>query len=66
MTKLWLTLLFFCALSLKSISWQDHNNLDDTSFKRFANQEAWVDSVANSLTLDEKIAQFFMLGVYPI
>ncbi|MEZ4929094.1 MAG: glycoside hydrolase family 3 N-terminal domain-containing protein [Chitinophagales bacterium] len=65
MTKLWLTLLFFCALSLKSISWQDHNNLDDTSFKRFANQEAWVDSVANSLTLDEKIAQFFMLGVYP-
>lgn len=65
MTRFWLTVIFFCALSLKCINWQDSNSINNTAFVRFANQEAWVDSVSNALTLDEKIAQFFMLGVYP-
>ena len=30
-----------------------------------AKQTAWVDSVMTTMTLDQKIAQFFMLGAYP-
>ena len=30
-----------------------------------AKQTAWVDSVMATMTLDQKIAQFFMLGAYP-
>ena len=35
------------------------------SLAKEANKSTWVDSVSAGLNLDQKIAQFFMLGVYP-
>ena len=65
MNRFWWILLVFMCFSFYSIGIQNHVELNQDGLNREAFKSSWVDSVSASLTLDEKIAQFFMLGVYP-
>lgn len=65
MNRFWWILLIFLCFSFYSIGVQNHASLNKDGLVKEANKTAWVDSVSTSLTLDEKIAQFFMLGAYP-
>lgn len=55
-----LTFTFFCF----SNSYQPTIEVKESSLVYEINKTNWVDSVANALTTDEKIAQFFMAAVY--
>jgi len=50
------TLLFIQIINSQSV---DPLRTDD-----FVRQEIWVDSILNSMTIDEKIGQFFMIQAY--
>ena len=53
------------CVSIYSIGIQNHVATNKDGLVKEANKSAWVDSVSASLSLDQKIAQFFMLGAYP-
>ena len=55
-----LLLLFFIAFILKLHS----QSIDPLRTKDFETQEVWVDSILNSMTIDEKIGQLFMVQAY--
>lgn len=65
MNRFWWILLVFMCFSFYSTGVQNHVELNKDGLTREAYKSSWVDSVSASLSLDEKIAQFFMLGVYP-
>lgn len=65
MNRFWWILLVFMCYPFSSIGLQNHFELNEDGFLRAAQEESWVDTQMLSLTLDQKIAQFFMLGVYP-
>ena len=53
------------CFSFYSVGVQNHVELNKDGLAKEANKSAWIDSVSASLSLDQKIAQFFMLGAYP-
>jgi beta-N-acetylhexosaminidase len=65
MNRSWWVLLIFMCLSFYSTGIQSPIESNRESLAKEANKSTWVDSVSAGLNLDQKIAQFFMLGVYP-
>lgn len=65
MNRFWYILLIFMCYPFSSIGLQNHKELNEEGYIRSVQETTWIESQLNSLTLDEKIAQFFMLGVYP-
>jgi beta-N-acetylhexosaminidase len=65
MNRIWWLLIIFMCISIYSIGVQSHVATNKDGLVKEANKASWVDSVSASLTLDQKIAQFFMLGAYP-
>ena len=57
----WAQSTFFSRSELET----ENSRLNQENLVHRAQKTAWVDSVTASLSLDQKIAQFFMLGVYP-
>jgi len=54
-------LLLFTLLFVQIINAQSVDPLRTADFEK---QEIWVDSILNSMTIDEKIGQFFMVQAY--
>lgn len=54
----------FLAVAFVSIGLQRPANKPNTAFLEQVVKTSWIDSVANSLSTDEKIAQFFMPAIY--
>jgi len=65
MNRIWWLLLIFMCVSIYSIGVQSHAATNKDGLVKEIHKAAWVDSVSASLSLDQKIAQFFMLGAYP-
>jgi beta-N-acetylhexosaminidase len=65
MNKIWLIVFLFIsfAFSTQGFKPKVENIINKQAIDY--DQEKWIDSVTAQLTLDQKIAQFFMLGVYP-
>ena len=61
---LWV-LLVLTSFSFYSTGIHNHHVPNKKNLVYHAQKTTWVDSVTANLSLDQKIAQFFMLGVYP-
>lgn len=65
MMKHILGILIFCIIAVNISGLQSENNTIPESMEYEVLKYNWVDSVSQSLTLEQKIAQFFMPGIYP-
>ncbi|MCB0509490.1 MAG: hypothetical protein KDC82_01920, partial [Bacteroidetes bacterium] len=65
MKRGWWILIVFMSLSLQSIGVKHTYLPSSDGIIHELEKNAWVDSVSASLNLDQKIAQFFMVGAYP-
>jgi beta-glucosidase-like glycosyl hydrolase/CubicO group peptidase (beta-lactamase class C family) len=71
MKKYWWLLLIFMCRSFYSVGVTNHIevlgdvNANKSGLVKNLSESSWIDSVSASLNLDQKIAQFFMLGAYP-
>ena len=54
----------FYLLLLLSVSFLNAQNLDPLRTEDYYAQEKWVDSILNSMTIDQKIGQLFMIQAY--
>lgn len=65
MKRSWWILLLFMSFSLHSIGVKQAFIPGSDGIIHELEKNAWIDSVSASLSIDQKIAQFFMVGAYP-
>jgi len=65
MNRFWWILLVIIAYPFNPIGLQNSQKLGDEGINRAVKESAWIEEQIAALSLDQKIAQFFMLGVYP-
>lgn len=58
------TLISFIAFAASSIGWQSATYLPDDGIQYQLEKKHWVDSLVQTLPLEEKVAQFFMAAAY--
>lgn len=59
-----LLLIGFIAFVATSIGWQSATYLSDEGIQYQLEKKHWVDSLVQTLPLEEKVAQFFMAAIY--
>jgi beta-N-acetylhexosaminidase len=60
----WILVVGFMGFVSATVGWQKPELISDKGMKYELHKSKWIDSVANSLSTEEKIAQFFMAAVY--